>query len=106
MPLDQADVLVIGDSFSMYYAWQSPLVGAGYRIASAHWDKIGPLCDDFASWLRREGFKGKLVLIESIERLLPERLDAGARLPQPCTAASCHAGAGREPRRSRLPASR
>jgi predicted nuclease of predicted toxin-antitoxin system len=76
VPLDQADVMVIGDSFSMYYAWQSPLVGAGYRVAGAHWDKIGPLCDDFASWLRHEGFKGKLVLIESIERLLPERLDA------------------------------
>ena len=75
VPIDQADVMVIGDSFSLYYAWQSALVGAGYRVASAHWDKIGPLCDDFGPWLRREGFKGKLVLIESIERLLPERLD-------------------------------
>ena len=74
-PLGQADVLVIGDSFSMYYAWQSVLVGAGYRVASAHWDKIGPLCDDFGPWLRREGFKGHLVLVESIERMLPERLD-------------------------------
>lgn len=78
-PLGQADVLVIGDSFSMYYAWQSVLVGAGYRVASAHWDKVGPLCDDFGAWLQREGFKGKLVLIESIERLLPERLDEARR---------------------------
>lgn len=75
VPIDRADVMVIGDSFSMYYAWQSALVGAGYRVASAHWDKLGPLCDDFGPWLRRAGFRGKLVLIESIERLLPERLE-------------------------------
>jgi hypothetical protein len=73
--LGQADILVVGDSFSMYYAWQSALVAAGYRVVTAHWDKIGPLCDDFAPWLRRAGFKGKLVLVESIERLLPERLE-------------------------------
>ncbi len=75
VPIGKADIMVIGDSFSMYYAWQSALVGAGYRIASAHWDKIGPLCEDFSLWLRQAGFKGKLVLIESIERLLPERLE-------------------------------
>ncbi len=79
VPVEQADVMVIGDSFSMYYAWQSVLVGAGYRVASTHWDKIGSLCDDLGPWLRHEGFKGKLILIESIERLLPERLQAARR---------------------------
>ena len=68
-PLDQADVLVIGDSFSMFFAWQASLVKAGYRVTTTHWDKIGPLCDDFAPWLRKAGFKGRLVIIESIERL-------------------------------------
>lgn len=74
-PLNEADVLVIGDSFSMYFAWQSPLVRAGYRVASTHWDKIGPLCGDLGPWLQRQGFRGRLVILESIERLVPERLD-------------------------------
>lgn len=73
-PIEQADVLVIGDSFSMFFAWQSVLVQAGYRVATTHWDNIGAVCDDFAPWLRRSGFTGKLVVIESIERVMPLRL--------------------------------
>ncbi|WP_017759282.1 hypothetical protein [Pseudacidovorax intermedius] len=70
-----ADILVIGDSFSMYYAWQSPLVAAGYKVATTHWDRSGPLCADFPAWLTSIGFKGRMVILESIERLLPERLE-------------------------------
>ena len=70
-----ADILVIGDSFSMYYAWQSPLVAAGYKVSTTHWDRSGPLCADFPKWLASIGFKGRLVILESIERLLPERLE-------------------------------
>jgi hypothetical protein len=73
--IQDADVLVIGDSFSVRYAWQSPLVGAGYRVATAHWDKTGPMCSDFAAWVRKSGFKGKVVIIESIERLLQGRIE-------------------------------
>ncbi|WP_295523885.1 hypothetical protein [uncultured Pseudacidovorax sp.] len=69
-----ADILVIGDSFSMYYAWQSPLVAAGYKVSTTHWDRSGPLCADFSAWLESIGFKGRMVILESIERLLPERL--------------------------------
>lgn len=76
VPLAEADVLVIGDSYSMFFAWQTSLVAAGYRVTSAHWDQIKPLCDDFGLWIRRSGFKGRLVIIESVERLLPERLAA------------------------------
>lgn len=71
----EADILVIGDSFSMYYAWQSPLVAAGYKVATTHWDRTGPLCADFPAWLQSIGFRGRLVILESIERLLPERLE-------------------------------
>lgn len=77
-PVSAADVLVIGDSFSIRFAWQASLVEAGYRVVTTHWDKTGPLCADFPEWLRRSGFKGRYVVIESIERLLPERLDAAA----------------------------
>lgn len=72
----EADVLVIGDSFSHYFAWQTELVAAGYRVATTHWDKVRPLCQDFAPWLQAQGFRGRLVLLQSIEFMMPERLDA------------------------------
>ena len=75
-PLSDADVVVIGDSFSMYHAWQSPLVAAGLRVATAHWDKVGPLCSNLGQWLQAQGFRGRVVVLESVERLLPERLQA------------------------------
>ncbi len=74
VPVDQADVLVIGDSFSIRFAWQSALVHAGYRVVTTHWDDTGPLCADFPDWLRRSGFRGRFVIVESVERLLPDRL--------------------------------
>ncbi len=77
-PVAAADVLVIGDSFSIRFAWQAALVEAGYHVVTTHWDKTGPLCADFPGWLHRSGFKGRYVIIESIERLLPERLDEAA----------------------------
>jgi hypothetical protein len=73
--IQDADVLVIGDSFSVRYAWQSQLVGAGYRVATTHWDNTGPVCSDFSSWLAKSGFKGKVVVLESIERLLEDRIE-------------------------------
>lgn len=75
-PIDRADVLVIGDSFSHYFAWQSVLVAAGYPVATVHWDKVPTPCGDIGAWLQSAGFRGRLVLIESIEFLLPERLEA------------------------------
>ncbi|MEJ7686664.1 MAG: hypothetical protein WKG52_06505 [Variovorax sp.] len=74
VPLAQADVLVIGDSFSMTFRWQSELVKAGHKVATIYWAQIGVLCKDFTPWLRRSGFNGKLVIVESVERLLAERL--------------------------------
>jgi hypothetical protein len=78
VPLDQADVLVVGDSFSMTLRWQSRLVKEGYKVATIYWGQTGPLCKDFTPWIRRAGFKGKLVVVESVERLLGDRLKGGS----------------------------
>lgn len=77
VPLDQADIVVIGDSFSMTLYWQAPLVQAGYRVSTIYWGQFGYLCRDFPEWLRRSGFKGHTVIVESVERLLSERLHKG-----------------------------
>jgi len=67
---------VIGDSFSVRYAWQASLAGAGYKMTTTHWDNLGgTLCADFSSWLEKSGFKGKVVIVESIERLLEDRME-------------------------------
>ena len=79
VPIDQADILVVGDSFSMTFYWQAPLVQAGYKVSTIYWGQIGLLCADFSDWARRSGFKGKLVIVESVERLLEERLRDGER---------------------------
>jgi hypothetical protein len=74
-PIDQADILVVGDSFSMTHRWQSVLVGAGYKVTTTFWGQYGEtLCDDFDQWIRDSGFRGKLVILESVERLVNERL--------------------------------
>ena len=89
-PVDEADIVVIGDSFSMTYRWQSVLVKAGYRVTTAYWGQFDErLCDDFDAWLERAGFKGKLVVIESVERLLHGRLEGTqecARMKHPFVA--------------------
>ncbi|MDM0000431.1 hypothetical protein QTI24_17560 [Variovorax sp. J22P240] len=74
-PVTEADILVIGDSFSMTYRWQSVLTRAGYRVTTIYWGQLGEaLCDDFDAWLDGAGFHGKLVVVESVERLLGDRL--------------------------------
>lgn len=74
-PVTDADILVIGDSFSMTYRWQSVLTKAGYRITTIYWGQIGEaLCEDFDAWLDHVGFRGKLVVLESVERLLADRV--------------------------------
>ena len=75
-PIEQADILVIGDSFSLTRRWQSRLVQEGWGVASTSWLEVGEsLCDDFDRWLTDGGFHGKLVIIESVERLGDARLE-------------------------------
>lgn len=79
-PIDQADILVIGDSFSMTHRWQSVLAKHGYRVATTFWGQYADeLCADFDDWLQRGGFRGKLVILESVERLTAERVEKSAK---------------------------
>lgn len=73
-PLSDADIVVVGDSFSMTLYWQSTLVRAGYKVSTIYWGQVGYLCGDFSQWLQRAGFRGRLVIAESVERLLDERV--------------------------------
>lgn len=73
--LEEADVLVIGDSFSAPLRWQAVLVAQGMKVATVHWEALGPVCADLEAMLRSQGFRGKTVVIESVERALDDRLD-------------------------------
>ncbi|MEO8296734.1 MAG: hypothetical protein ABI574_02910 [Burkholderiales bacterium] len=71
-PLSQADVLVVGDSFSAALLWQSVLTGRGWRVTTVTWSVVGPLCADLEHWLRTQGFKGTSVVLQRVERSVPE----------------------------------
>jgi hypothetical protein len=74
-PIEKADIVVIGDSFSSTNLWQSRLAQDGHAVTTVFWDPIGnSLCGDFDDWLAAAGFRGKLVIVESVERLLALRL--------------------------------
>lgn len=63
----EADVLVIGDSFSEPRVWQTVLTGHGLRVRTEHWP-LGRICADFTPWLQKRGFHGKYVVLEIVER--------------------------------------
>lgn len=63
-----ADVLVVGDSFSVVRIWQTELVRHGLRVRTEHWANIRGICEDFMPWLRDKGFKGKQIVLETVER--------------------------------------
>lgn len=64
----EADVLVVGDSFSDGRVWQTVLTKTGLHVRTERWDNVRGICEDFMPWLREKGFKGKYVVFESIER--------------------------------------
>lgn len=70
----QADVLVIGDSFSDGRVWQTVLTQRGLRVRTESWDSMRGICADFMPWLRAQGFAGKHIVFESIERNLADDL--------------------------------
>ena len=73
--IDKADILVIGDSFSASHVWQSVLAVRGHSVATVYWSQLNEmLCSDFDEWLTHIGFRGKLVVIESVERFLNVRV--------------------------------
>ncbi|MGQ5525276.1 hypothetical protein ACUHMQ_18720 [Chitinimonas sp. PSY-7] len=80
-PIAQADMLIIGDSFSMGHEWQSRIQERGIKTATVHWDSLRS-CDrrnasygDFLVRLIREsGFKGRYIMLESVEREFEQRM--------------------------------
>lgn len=73
-----ADVLVLGDSFSLPLRWQSMLVRRGLRVKTLQWRNLPGLCPDVALWARERGFKGSLIIAESVERELRPLLKKSA----------------------------
>ena len=72
--MKEADVLVIGDSFSDGRVWQAVLTQRGLKVRTESWDSMRGVCADFTPWLRAQGFAGKYVVFESIERNLVDDL--------------------------------
>jgi hypothetical protein len=74
--IKDADILVIGDSFSANFFWQSVLIKDNQKVTTLNWSQIGNfLCEDFEATLKEQGFKGKQVIIESIERVAKRQFD-------------------------------
>lgn len=74
----EADTLVIGDSFSENLHWQSVLTQAQHKVTTLTWSQIGDTCEDFPEKLKASGFKGKTIIIESIERIADRQLKSSA----------------------------
>ena len=66
--MKEADVLVIGDSFSETRVWQTVLTQHSLKVRTETWDSMRGVCDDFMPWLREQGFNGKYVVFETVER--------------------------------------
>lgn len=76
--LAEADVVVLGDSFSRSLLWQAELVRAGLKVKTIDWSAVGSLCRDFGGWLRERGFRGRRIVVQSAERELDLRLARAA----------------------------
>ncbi len=96
--LAEADVLVIGDSFSMSHVWQTKLAANGLKVGTMHWQDLrspsqillgglanlaNPLRSDLGDALRTAGFKGRYVIIESVEWLFQERMKSLSKESNP-----------------------
>jgi hypothetical protein len=70
---NEADILVIGDSFSIGRTWQTKLVSEGLKVGTMHWGELKTKSEampsDLGNALRTSGFKGRYVVIESVGRL-------------------------------------
>ncbi len=77
-PINEADVLVIGDSFSEPLVWQSVLLENGFKVTTLTWSQIGDLCADVGEKIKSSGFKGKHIFIQSAERLVNKQFARSA----------------------------
>lgn len=74
--MSEADVLVIGDSFSMPHIWQGALTRDGLKVRTEHWDNLRAVCTDLPAYLRSQGFQGRHVVLQVVERNLERVVDA------------------------------
>ena len=98
--LQDADVLVIGDSFSLSLVWQTALIKQHLKVRTEHWSNFGGVCANLMPWLRKQGFKGKFIILESIERSLISYLDDSiscAQVQYHRNSISINDGLGRSP---------
>jgi hypothetical protein len=84
---NEADILVIGDSFSIGRTWQTKLVSEGLKVGTMHWGELKTKSEampsDLGNALRTSGFKGRYVVIESVERLFQDRMKALSEVQNP-----------------------
>lgn len=73
--MQDADVLVIGDSFSDGRVWQTVLTQRGLKVRTESWDSMRGICADFMPWLRAQGFRGQFLVFQIIERNIPDGLE-------------------------------
>lgn len=84
--LNDADILVIGDSFSVSRVWQSKMITDGLKVSTIVWQELKTdeaMRADLGEALRAAGFKGRYVIIESIERLFQKRMQVLSPIREP-----------------------
>lgn len=77
-----ADILAIGDSFTLARNWQSVFAQRGVHIHTENWSNVYNICEDVSAWVRSKGFKGKVIIIENAEKYLEERLSKSIKCKQ------------------------
>jgi hypothetical protein len=80
--MQEADVLVIGDSFSDPRIWQTALTQRQMKVRTLSWNSMQGICEDFSDWAKAQGFKGKYVIAEIVERNLIDTLQLSAECKQ------------------------
>lgn len=72
--VDEAEILIIGDSFSIPMIWQTILVKNNLKPITFHWNSIGPICDNFNEIISKSGFKGRKIIFQIVELGAEERI--------------------------------
>lgn len=80
--MQDADVLVIGDSFSEPRLWQTALTQRQMKVRTLSWNSLQGICGDFSTWVKTQGFKGEFVIVEIVERNLIGTLQRSADCKQ------------------------
>ncbi|MBS0272420.1 MAG: hypothetical protein JSR85_07230 [Proteobacteria bacterium] len=72
-----SDIVVVGDSFSEKFIWQTRLTKNNYKVKTIDWEELDQkLCTDFEELLISHNFRGKLIIIETVQRMAEIRASA------------------------------